>query len=93
MVVRFSEICIILLHNDTDQSPYAQMWETMERISLLDGIAPDTNQYSHEGHLGQMIGLLGPPPRILLDRAPPEVYSRYFIKKGELESTLARLCY
>jgi hypothetical protein len=83
----------MLSHNGTDQSPSAQFWETMERISLLDGTAPGTNEYSHEAHLGQMIGLLGPPPRKLLDRAPPDVYSRYFDKKGELESTLASLCY
>jgi hypothetical protein len=33
-----------------------------------------------------MIGLLGPPPRKLLEMSDPEAYSRYFNKKGELDS-------
>lgn len=61
-----------------------QMWEVLQRISLLDGIAPGATEYSSEAHLGQMIGLLGPPPQKLLDKADPQAYSRYFNKTGEL---------
>jgi serine/threonine-protein kinase SRPK3 len=54
----------------------------LEHTSLLDGIGPGRTEYSEEAHFAQMIGLLGPPPKELLDRADAEAYSKFYTAEG-----------
>ncbi len=54
----------------------------MQNISLLNGLGPGSDVYSREVHLAQMIGLLGPPPRALLDRADSATLSEFYTAKG-----------
>ncbi|KAL2044438.1 hypothetical protein N7G274_003143 [Stereocaulon virgatum] len=61
------------------------LWELLEDTSLLDGIGPESDVYSREAHFAQMIGLLGPPPRELLDRADSAVHSDLYTTQGEFK--------
>lgn len=54
----------------------------MQDISLLNGLGPENDVYSREVHLAQMIGLLGPPPRALLDRADSATVSEFYTVEG-----------
>jgi hypothetical protein len=54
----------------------------LEQASLLDGIGRGCEEYSQEAHFAQMIGLLGPPPKELLDRTDREAYSKFYTSKG-----------
>jgi serine/threonine-protein kinase SRPK3 len=85
--------------NATNLYP-SQLWELLEDTSLLDGLGPESDEYSREAHFAQMIGLLGPPPQELLNRADGAVYSGLYTTQGMQDSasacgifdTLCHLC-
>ena len=58
----------------------------MQDISLLDGLGPESDRYSREAHFAQMIGLLGPPPQELLDRADRATLSSLYAAEGVYDS-------
>ncbi|KAL8745942.1 MAG: hypothetical protein Q9190_001969 [Brigantiaea leucoxantha] len=58
------------------------LWELLQEISLLDGLGPESDRYSREAHFAQMIGLLGPPPQELLDRADSATLSSFYTAEG-----------
>lgn len=68
----------------------SKLWELLEDTSLLDGLGPGSNKYSREAHFAQMIGLLGPPPQELLDRANKAVHSDLYTAPGMHDSASAR---
>lgn len=63
-----------------------QLWELLQDISLLDGLRPEGDRYSREAHFAQMIGLLGPPPQELLDRADSAMLSSLYTAEGVYDS-------
>ncbi|KAI9757793.1 MAG: hypothetical protein M4579_003329 [Chaenotheca gracillima] len=58
------------------------LWELLQDTSLLDGLGPGSDEYSREVHFAQMIGLLGPPPQKLLDRADRAALSSLYTAQG-----------
>jgi hypothetical protein len=60
----------------------AQIWDLLEGKPLCRGFDPRRNKYTSRAHHAQLIGLLGPPPKQLLDRG--EHAHRYFHPNGEL---------
>jgi len=58
----------------------AMIWNLLEGKTLFDGMDPEHKKYSSRGHLGQLIGFLGCPPKELLDRG--ELSTRWFNEEG-----------
>ena len=56
----------------------------MEQKDLFDGLHPESHKYRSSVHLAQIIGIIGPPPKELLDRGDPEIVKRYFDDNGML---------
>ena len=61
-------------------SSRGQIWDLLEGKTLCDGFDPEYEEYTSRAHLGQLIALLGSPPKELLDRA--ELTSRWFESNG-----------
>ncbi len=57
-----------------------QIWEIFERRIFFDGRILATDEYSHRGHLREMVFYFGPPPRELVSRSVLGGY--YFDDKG-----------
>lgn len=44
------------------------MWNLLEDVNVFNGLFDANGQYDARAHLAQMISLLGPPPKELLER-------------------------
>lgn len=60
------------------------MWDLLQGTTPFQAIQPDEVLFSDEQHLANVIALLGPPPRDLIERGRESL--RYFDDHGELES-------
>ncbi|MCJ1399440.1 hypothetical protein MMC11_002642 [Xylographa trunciseda] len=56
------------------------IWDLFEDKHLFNGIDPEEQEYSHRGHLAEMIAYIGLPPLELLCRS--KVSSNYFDEDG-----------
>ena len=56
------------------------MWDLIESCGLFDAIDTRPGKYNSSQHLGLMIGLLGPPPKELLERG--DATATYFDEHG-----------
>ncbi|KAF8903368.1 kinase-like domain-containing protein [Gymnopilus junonius] len=57
-----------------------QMWDLLEGRSLCDQEDPEYGRHTDRTHLSQLIGLLGPPPKVLLDQG--EYSPKWFNSEG-----------
>lgn len=58
------------------------MWNLLQGTTPFQAIQPDGVSFSDEQHLANVIALLGPPPRDLIERGRESL--RYFDDHGEL---------
>ncbi|KAL8972125.1 MAG: hypothetical protein Q9197_002927 [Variospora fuerteventurae] len=84
-LLKISDFGAAVFGNATNFYFVAQLWELLQDISLLDGLRPEGDRYSREAHFAQMIGLLGPPPQELLDRADNATLSSLYTVEGEFK--------
>lgn len=45
-----------------------KIWNLLEKRDLFEHIHPNQGTYSAQAHIAEMIALLGPPPKELIDR-------------------------
>lgn len=70
----------VLYHSQGTSADFPQAWDLLQLGSLFDG--RDANgKDSLEHKLAELIALLGPPPKHLLERS--EVASEYFDEHGQ----------
>lgn len=77
------------------------LWDLFETFGLFDAIDTRPNYYRPEKHLGLMIGLLGPPPKELIQRGKKSFlffdadgkfkYPDYVLQDFTWESSISRL--
>jgi hypothetical protein len=58
-----------------------QLWNLLEDKTLCDGFDPERQQYTSRGHLAQLIGFFGHPPKALLDQG--QLTTRWFEPDGK----------
>jgi hypothetical protein len=58
-----------------------QLWNLLEDKTLCDGFDSERQQYTSRGHLAQLIGLIGHPPKTLLDQG--QLTTRWFESDGK----------
>jgi len=56
------------------------LWNLLEDKTLCDGFDPERQQYTSRGHLAQLIGFFGHPPKALLDQG--QLTTRWFEPDG-----------
>lgn len=57
-----------------------QIWDLLEGRPLFQALDPESNTYTADGHLQEMVSLLGPPPKDLLLRG--KLTSQFFCPEG-----------
>lgn len=60
------------------------MWNLLQGSTPFQTIQPDGVSFSDEQHLANIVALMGPPPRDLIERRRES--SRFFDDDGELTS-------
>lgn len=72
--------------SDIDQG--AQIWDLYEDKHLFYGIDPTEKRYLTRAHLAELVAMLGPPPKDMLERG---ARSKEFFD-GEGETALPKCC-
>lgn len=66
------------------------MWNLLEGKDLFNQVYDDQGRYSSCAHLAEMVALLGPPPRRLLDLSSEKLGYKWF---QPIENQEGKLCY
>lgn len=59
-----------------------KLWELLADYVLFDGFDPRSNTCLEAVHIAQMIRLIGPPSRALLNKSKKEVSGQFFTTQG-----------
>ena len=66
-----------------------KIWNLLEKKDLFRQVHTGQGKYSGQAHIAEMIALLGPPPKELIDREKEGLGWRF---KPEVENSDGKLC-